>query len=574
MAIDPGLIRLIDETAEFATHWHEVASALRPLADSPEHDAFILASAFDYMLKTDRRSDGRPAETGFAPMLVFESGESVPPRLENVATRWLETWAEAASSVESPLASARLHDLLVEAKYSDLPGHARSAVEAYLAAAGRDWERLYKADSLVRALAISRQLNLSELASQVLDAMVDVAAEALAASTPEPGVVFELLEALQADRDTPPQLDDLITGARDAYKEAYLVEAVVALERRRARDDPERLRTLERERVQAWLDEAGRASGLVRVVHLETAARIAQEVGASDLRAEALRQLQAVPTDELELQSVSAEVTIPEEAIAAYLAPFTEAGSVRELLVALISHPPATGDVRKNRADLEKARIEFPLQYLFPRVKLGGDGLPRWRATTDDEKEDGDLAHHEDLNFQILSDLIARGLWLGGERLQPSKEDVEQFLREMPNIPDSAARLLASAFIAFWQEDWTTSLFLAVPCVEAVSRHLVLKLERGVYQTQRGRRPGQYPGLGVLTKWMREDGLDESWYRYIWTVMCSPAGLNLRNELAHGFVSEGSPRLAAAALHIATFIGSLDVVRAEVPTTARRTPDS
>jgi hypothetical protein len=311
--------------------------------------------------------------------------------------------------------------------------------------------------------------------------------------------------------------------------------------------------------VHAWLNEAERSAGLVRMVHLETAARLARDAGLGDLQKVAQRRLQAIPKEDLELQHVSAETHIPEEIVDQYLAPFTQADSVRNALVALISYPPPTGDVTENREAVERSKIEFPLQHLFPRTRLGGDGLVRWSPTTDAEREDGDLAQQELLRFQVVGGLIAQGLWQAGQRLEPRREEVEAFIATLPNRTEGAPRLLAEALAAYWRREWTTSLFLALPCVEALCRSLILALEKGIYETQRGRRPGQYPGLAVLLHWMLDEGLDGSWFRYAWTILASPAGMNLRNEVAHGFVFGVGPQHALAVIHISLYLAALGI---------------
>jgi hypothetical protein len=540
-----------------ADSWHQVSSDLRREATSPDDPVMIIASAFDYMLQTDRRGSQR--QSPFEPMMRFESGDTVPPLVEQVDNDWLAVWTEIASAVDSPIARARLHDLLAERHAGDVRAHGLDASQAYREVARLpSWHPVERADCLIRALTLARRFNAPDV-DEIRQEIVAAAQRSLEAVDPEPGVALSLISSLVSDPDCPEAVDRLLDVARSTYQGAHVEEDVIDLQKQRARGDAERIDALNRERVLAWLDEADRASGLPRVVHLETAARLARDAGLRDLEQVAQQHLQSVPKEDLELQHISAEASIPPEVVDEYLSPFTDAQSVDDLLVALVSHPPATGQVDSNRQAVERSRREFPLQHLLPRIVLGGDRLPRWSPSSDSDQEDGDLARQETLHFQLIGDLLARGLWLGGENLVPEPAAVEAFLERLPNHVDGVPHRLATAFAFYWQGDWTTAAFTALPCVEALSRSLVLQLGRGIYQTQRGQRPGQYPGLGVLLRWMRDEGLDESWYRYLWTILASPAGLNLRNEVAHGFAVELGPRHAAAILHMATYLAALHI---------------
>lgn len=548
---------LVNQVAADATGWHEVASELHRVASSAEDPIHVLACAFDYMLDVRRRD--RSDKHAFEPMMRFEGGEAFPPELPDVPPEWVGVWAFMAERALAAASRSRLHDLLCELREGDIPHHAAEAVAGYRDVARlSSWHAVDRADCLARALTLSRRFGLPDH-DDLLRQMVDATATSLAAAEPEPGVALSLLAKLLDDDACPDRVDELLERARSTYRGAHLTEDVIELQKRRARGDVERLKELERTRVEAWLSEADVASGLVRVVHLETAARLARAAGLRDLEERAQQRLQAIPKEELELQHVSAEASIPSEVVDEYLRPFTEAETVQDLLIALISHPPATGYVEDNRRSLQQSRVEFPLQFLFPRVVLGGDHLPRWSPGSETEQEDGDLARQELLRFQVVGDLLARGLWLGAEGREFTIEEVESFIADLPNQVPGVPKRLASALSSYWNEDWTAACFLALPCVEALCRSLVLSLERGIYETQRGKRPGQYPGLGVLLRWMRDEGLDESWYRYMWTVLASPAGMNLRNEVAHGFALQTGSSHAAAVIHMALYLAALHI---------------
>jgi hypothetical protein len=47
-----------------------------------------------------------------------------------------------------------------------------------------------------------------------------------------------------------------------------------------------------------------------------------------------------------------------------------------------------------------------------------------------------------------------------------------------------------------------------------------------------------YKGLGKLIDILSERGLDESWYKFIRTFLAHQDGVNLRNEVLHGAITD------------------------------------
>jgi hypothetical protein len=57
---------------------------------------------------------------------------------------------------------------------------------------------------------------------------------------------------------------------------------------------------------------------------------------------------------------------------------------------------------------------------------------------------------------------------------------------------------------------------------------------------------------------LKDRGLDESWYRMIYTTCCNPAGgWNVRNEILHGFVDEIYAPVAAVLIQALLYLASL-----------------
>lgn len=99
-------------------------------------------------------------------------------------------------------------------------------------------------------------------------------------------------------------------------------------------------------------------------------------------------------------------------------------------VMVVLAHGPPTGDVyhnRKTAADLAK---EYPFQALFPKVRRGGDGLPRYSPRTDEDRLDDQLTDMA-MALQWQGRLIAEALRRASAKHDPSVEDVLDGLRSV-----------------------------------------------------------------------------------------------------------------------------------------------
>lgn len=87
-----------------------------------------------------------------------------------------------------------------------------------------------------------------------------------------------------------------------------------------------------------------------------------------------------------------------------------------------------------------------------------------------------------------------------------------------------------------------------MPKFEAAARSLLRELDEGIYRVQVAKDPGGYVGLYVLLDELERIALDESWAYFFRWLLLGPYGANLRNDIAHGFVFDPGPTLAALTL--------------------------
>lgn len=148
----------------------------------------------------------------------------------------------------------------------------------------------------------------------------------------------------------------------------------------------------------------------------------------------------------------------------------------------------------------------------------------------------------------------------------PGHDELAGFLARWPAVEPAVATALARALHRYWTGDSEGAAYTVLPRIESIARRLVLDSERGVYRLQHEHVPGQYAGLGRLLPIVDDEyGLGEPRLRYLSTLLRHPAGLNLRNLMAHGFVGEPGPGVAAALLHAALLLGSTERPTARSP---------
>ena len=352
----------------------------------------------------------------------------------------------------------------------------------------------------------------------------------------------------------------MLDEARVRYRDdAWHSATVIEFQMKRARADSQVRARLQHDAVQVWIAEADRTVGLRRMKHLETAIKLARDYGLPALAYAATARLQALGSEGLGLKTYTARFTLPDQIAEAYFSAFMTAPSWGSL-----PRPPHWW----RPADWE--RIGQPgtgcagscgrAPYaILSKTRLGGDHLPRFTASTDEQRFEWLLAECEIFRLNVQSRLIAEVLRRVWSKWGPiGQSELAAYLGQRTHVPGPLASFLAQGFIRHFTGDYEGAAYTVTPKIEALARSIALACGLPLYRTQREKSPGQYPGLGALLPEMRKAGLNESWYRFLNTYLASVAGANIRNELLHGFVDEiGEPASAlilTAALYLAVGI--------------------
>jgi hypothetical protein len=468
-----------------------------------------------------------------------------------------ELLAAVASQVRQPLAQAQLNDLCFERHWGHGGEHARAAVESYLDICDVDLYALpepvrelpigFRVFWLRRALRLARLLR-DDVAAERAITSIDRATEAsLAQQRLEVGVALGHIETL-IDDGSSARVDELLEAARERYAgDGFRTAGVIELQRRRAGDDEQRRKELDSELVINWLDHANRHTGLIRMHFLAGAAQLARDRGLTDLRGRAITELQQIQPEELDLVPRRYEVTLPAEMVEARMSQVTGCSSWQEAFEVLIDGSPS-GRVDDNRAAAANVASVAPFRSTLPTTRLGPHLLPQVTASTEDERAERQLVEVEMMNASLNAAISAEALRCIWAHFGPlSEEELATFLGRAPHVSPQLSAALARAFLRFFAGDAEGAALTAAPRVESLARALARAL-LPIYQTQVGLAPGQFPPLGALLPALREAGLDESWYRFLYGYLANPSGGNARNYLLHGFIDRPTPEGATLVL--------------------------
>ena len=549
--LDPGLVaEVADRLDAAAVEAVDTLDLPERLGLSEEEKSGLLGQvtmAFHYMTG-ERQKDSRSGY--FRPVMTWSDQTQFPPLLKDLPAETGALWEAVGAQASTPLVRARLNDLCFEGHWGIRGNVARRAIDAYLEIGDKGFDgsrnltdgrrALGEAAALMRALELARKLGDDILAQRAVRALVNAATKTVRREHPVPGVAYRLLHVLSDDRAAVPELDDLLSQARLIFQgDVWHTEYIIALQLRRARTDAEATARLQREDVEGWIAEAEGSDGIARMAHLESAAKKARDYGLADLAHAVTRKLQAIDPDELGLVRREFRVEISVEEIKRYCAYFTDAPSWQLALERLIRIDPPSGNVTSNRDRVDQMSKEAPLHHLLTPKRLGGDGLPRFTASSEEQRTEWRLAEQERLSLDIQAPLMAEVLRRVWSKWGPITEDeLSGFLGQGGHVPPNILHSLARAFIRHFTGDVEGSAYTLMPKVEALVRCIVVQCQMPVYNIQRQKRPGQYPGLGALLPVLASLGIDESWFRFLHTFFASVAGANERNELLHGFIDD------------------------------------
>lgn len=553
---------LIRNSARAALSTHDLRERLENVDDA-ELSLRPAVLAFGFHFLAEAKTEDRARRSGpWGPIHEF-NGQQFPPPLESIDEDVLDAWQQMLEEIEEPPVQARCGDLLWVRKHGSRPDHAaRAGIQGYLAvAADRDWRVMERTEGLARCLEIARELRDDQLSADVGSSLSVAADQEMSSGEARPGVTLRLLQplvTLPAELRPDRLLEQLVAAGKQYGADPYIAQAVgesiVQL------SAPEERRSIERQIVRRWIEEADKGDALMRIIRLQQALELALASGLKDEADEVRVRMAEVDVDDLELKKIETEVVLPHAAVDALCQQLRDL-QLPEALRAFGAQGPPTGPPTDAERVAGEALSQSPLSGLIPRVVLGeSHPTPIFKADTSERRQRLEVAEHRARSAQLWGVAAAFILDAISESHRPGKKDIEDALTSPLLGPDLRERI-ARAFELHFDGQHDECVHLLVPRLEAGLRAVAAAVGVPATVPPRGEEPGGVVSLGAILDGLR-GRLDESWRLYLVTVLTDRLALNLRNAVSHNTRSSFGVTDAALLLHVACFLVALQVENA------------
>lgn len=388
---------------------------------------------------------------------------------------------------------------------------------------------------------------------------IDLARRSLEDDDAGPGVVLGFLRPVVADRDCPAEVDELLEVARDRYSgDVWNTMSTIQLQLERPGLDSSQREALHRHQVEAYLEAAEDVAPMLAMLHLQDAAKIAEDYHLEDLRRTALERLQRLQPEDLGLTRHEVSVEVDRAPIEEWFESIVGHDTWQEAFVHLLAAGPPTGQVEANRSMAAEIPGVAPFSTMVPRIRIGPDGLPRYMSEGGDPDEL--LAEVETNRLQITGPLIAEALRRILEKWSPlNEEELAAFMGQHHHVPDDVATALAASMARHIAGDHDAAGFTALPKVERIAREMVRAMGEPVFRPPTPVTPAMFVGLGTLIEILEDHDLDPSWARFFKSFLAGHRGLNLRNEALHGAIIRIGEVHSALVLLAALYLAALQV---------------
>lgn len=559
---------LVDAAYREAGRWWDVANHLRAEALKADIDPGTplvreLILAVSYRLRLGHRGE---AACDLVPATDTEHF-AWPPRVAEVSSPLVDLWRDVAGLLGHPAACARFNDLLFVRRDGVGRDRALAAVAAYLAGAQLvQTTDLDVTAFLVRAWDLARRVSGWELLRQVYTELVTRVDAEMSETSPKAGCVLPMIAALSARptraqlKQAPESIPDpatvnrLLETAFVMFKPDYLSGQIASLMRARTSDQAE-IDAINRREVTAILTEAAAATGMTRQFRLQQAIKVARSHGLHDLARQATAELQKIPVKDLGLRRQVASIRIPRDTVESFLDAFTVSPEWRDGLRFFLNTSCPTGDLQELQQEAQDIAKVAAFASAVARTILGADGLPRWTTASDEDRQAERVASIARIRAENQGRVLAEGLGRMTDRYGiPAEPDLAMFLSSNGQADQPLTLSLARAFRHYWSGDYEACVHITIPKIEAAARAMLRELDEGIYRLQVAQSQGQYPGLYALLQELENLALDESWAYFLRWLLLGPPGMNIRNDIAHGFVTDISPVYAALVLRAAALL--------------------
>ena len=483
-----------------------------------------------------------------------------PQAFKDVSSIEKQVWCEIAEQCTHHLAKAHMLDVVLACGAIRGRDVAKEIAELYFTVAQDvNIEMYYRAGCLRRCWSIARSCGLHTLEAQARSASYQMAHQLaqlmLKPSEIPVGILLQPFEIItipsRGDEFNDPSRQDVQTllkqvRSRSATNVSTL-EGVSELLVRVASTDSERDEA-RRSLIESYLALGEGAKGMIASSHFEDAARIANKYGYIDLRDRAVQLLQAVPYEDLGMQTLPIDLRIPCYVIDATLARYRHARDVLSALDIWLAGTCPTGSYESN-INFAKERMDGSILAAITRTTFNGN-MPVSTSAGAESAVVEATEQQERINAGICGQTLAHELKAIKHQygiVTPTQ--ITAHLVQTYRCDSQLALALEHAIVSFWDERYTDAGRAAFPLVEAGARGVLLLLGDPLYRIQTGSAGGHFPSLEKYAEKLEQHNFNIDWLRCIRNPVAK-----WRNALAHGHRLELADYEAAVLLRTAALL--------------------
>lgn len=464
----------------------------------------------------------------------FSSAEGEwPPAFETVDPREKACWLDLCTRVAHDLPKTHLGDVVLAAGMASGRPDAERVVEGYRRLAAQEGlDDYYRASCLRRASSLARQFALP-VEPLVRQALYDMA---LTATTEGPThVLFQCLEPLAVPPRTGPftnpgrgELRGLVDAMQGGHAQSELdIDFIHEVQVKLADTDVERLNA-HLSLVQGYLNVAQGAEGLIRLHWLQRAASEAQTFGLNDLRGNAVAAMQDMPVEELGMQTITSQLTVPRNLVDWRMSRYRRARTALHALDIWLTTPALTGSYETNLREAMGA--SHGILQLVSRITIDSNGMPV-RSSVGPEQAQAEALERQEI-FIAKAHAVALGNELSAIKNElgaSSPQEIGAHLATRYRCNMETATSFGRALHSFWEGRYDDAARAAYPLVEAGARGLLLALGEPLFRIETGNSEGRFPALETYAARLEALGFDIDWLRTLRNPVAT-----IRNSIAHG----------------------------------------
>lgn len=209
-------------------------------------------------------------------------------------------------------------------------------------------------------------------------------------------------------------------------------------------------------------------------------------------------------------------------------------------------------DKKSVQEKVEKEQKEFPLRQFFPNQLINAEGV----ATKTIDSEEDEVFHANQLDWQFKTGLLSICLEHFKDKHQLTSESLTDLIFDEELYGNFKTTLL-TAIRAYFDGNYIAMSYIAVPLIENALRQLLFQFDRSIYEENKF---NDFENI-TLTRILKslEEYLTDDYIFHLKFALNEKAGLNLRNNLAHGLTGDLyiGKSTAMTLLHVLMLLKSL-----------------